>query len=61
MAKFAQTYPADLKYTEWQQTEQYFPLCKGPGLNSVLPDHSEQADKTPARDKIFSRRMGRAG
>jgi putative transposase len=25
MAKFTQTYPTDLKYTEWQQIEQYFP------------------------------------
>ena len=25
MAKFTQTYPTDLKYTEWQQLEQYFP------------------------------------
>jgi putative transposase len=28
MAKFAQTYPTDLKYTEWQQIEQYFPPSK---------------------------------
>ena len=25
MTKFTQTYPTDLKYTEWQQIEQYFP------------------------------------
>src|SRR6266849_6713346 len=28
MAKFAQTYPTHLKYTEWQQIEQYFPPSK---------------------------------
>jgi putative transposase len=28
MTKFTQTYPTDLKYTEWQQIEQYFPACK---------------------------------
>jgi putative transposase len=28
MTKFTQTYPTDLKYTEWQQIEQYFPPCK---------------------------------
>jgi len=28
MAKFTQTYPTDLKYTEWQQIEQYFPPSK---------------------------------
>jgi len=28
MAKFTQTYPTDLKYTEWQQIEQYFAPCK---------------------------------
>ena len=28
MAKFTQTYPTDLKYSEWQQIEQYFPASK---------------------------------
>ena len=28
MTKFTQTYPTDLKYTEWQQIEQYFPAYK---------------------------------
>src|SRR5258708_8398982 len=28
MTKFTQTYPTDLKYTEWQQIEQYFPPNK---------------------------------
>jgi putative transposase len=28
MAKFTQTYPTDLKYSEWQQIEQYFPPSK---------------------------------
>lgn len=28
MAKFTQTYPTDLKYTEWQQIEQFFPASK---------------------------------
>lgn len=28
MTKFTQTYPTDLKYTEWQQIEQYFAPCK---------------------------------
>ena len=28
MAKFTQTYPTDLQYTEWQQIEQYFPASK---------------------------------
>jgi putative transposase len=28
MTKFTQTYPTDLKYTEWQQIEQFFPACK---------------------------------
>ena len=28
MAKFTQTYPTDLKYSEWQQIEQYFPVYR---------------------------------
>jgi putative transposase len=28
MTKFTQTYQTDLKYTEWEQIEQYFPSCK---------------------------------
>ncbi len=28
MAKFTQTYPTDLKYSEWQQIEQYFLPCR---------------------------------
>src|SRR5882724_11040040 len=28
MTKFTQTYPTDLKYSEWQQIEQYFPAYK---------------------------------
>src|SRR5260370_10303357 len=28
MTKFTQTYPTDLKYTEWQQIEQYFAPSK---------------------------------
>ena len=28
MTKFTQTYPTDLKYTEWQQIEQYLDLRK---------------------------------
>ena len=31
MAKFNQTYPTDLKYTEWQQIMEFFPSsCNGP-------------------------------
>ena len=28
MAKFIQTYPTDLKYTEWQRIMEFFPPCK---------------------------------
>jgi transposase len=28
MAKFTQSYPTDLQYTEWQQIEQYFPASQ---------------------------------
>ena len=28
MTKFTQTYQTDLKYSEWEQIEQYFPPCK---------------------------------
>jgi putative transposase len=28
MAKFTQTYPTDLKYTEWQLISDYFPTCR---------------------------------
>jgi putative transposase len=28
MAKFTQTYPTDLQYSEWQQIEQFFPTSK---------------------------------
>src|SRR6266542_1746058 len=27
MAKFTQTYPTDLKYTEWQKISDFFPRC----------------------------------